>query len=367
MFHPIIKRFLPCVFALLFVLSSSARTCFWHAFSEGYGSHRGESVYLDSHFSGQESASGQTERGGAQAGDINVMMNEVSLRALFEVEVETQTLGVYSYAEICTNAIPAEAFSELFHRDYFQASGDESLTIRIQYEFSEFYSVDDAGEASLMVYSQVHNTDGKIYPFSGDKRSMHNMLESPWFSAPDNTPLGSISCLGYQSSYGCRSDYENLNLDNFCHEFVIEPGDVIALDTLISAKAVAGDNFGHVTGCAYAALQNGPYPVGSGFGTPGNPVPDWHARYSIEIISGTGSFEPYSAPAPKPVIELKPASLAEGGLSLVINSEVGTSYVIESSTNLVDWSPWITTNGTGAAIPVSIDTTKQEGCFYRIP
>jgi len=274
------------LFLLLFASIGSARTCFWHSFMEGRGVHEGEDLTYDLHFSGTHSVTSDVVKKGfaTLVGNTVLVTNEAALRASFEVDAEDQSVGVYSYAEIFNNPTSAESSSDLYYRDYFQAAGSETLTIRVQYDFSEYIFQSGSGGGYLVAHSIVHNTDGIVYSFSGDKRRMGNVWEGAWFSRFGADSLPPLVCLGYESSY-----VEEGDLANLVHEFDVEPGDLIAIDTHINAFADAGIVDGN-TGEFYAALKNGPYRVD---GMPGGGTPNWRARYTVEVISGTGTFEPY--------------------------------------------------------------------------
>lgn len=345
---------------LITPLLASANTCFWNAEMRANGNDEGDAFDYEQNFLGFNNAyaSDVMEFGYArETGFIVLTTNEASARTSFAVDPTNRTIRVYSNAEVFQNPVQAtEAASEVALRDYYQAQGSEALEIRVSYDFNDWYHKSGAAYASMAVFAQAYKTDGQVYSIHN---GFDNIAEGIFFiNSEDHLPYDNM--LAYESAQG---DHSGFGLSDITYTFSIDPDEIVALDTLVGVWCNAGKWLGDVTGEAYGGTQDGTRPGWSG---PSSFDP-FHVRYTVEVISGSGTFEPYSytIPAPEPAGKMEPGQ-KPGELNLVLAGEDGITYQVETSTNLVDWTTWFYQAGRGGSIERSIDPSGTNACFYRI-
>jgi len=344
--------------AMLISGFAHANNCFWEARMQAKGQDHDDAFDYENVWVGHNDSydSGEIKQGFArQTGMIDLVTNEAAARTSFSIDPTNQTLQVYSYAEVFQNPITAsEAGSQLALRDYYQAAGNDPLEIRVTYSFSDwYYGSGDAG-GNINVFAQAYKTDGQIYGFFND---VINIAEGIFFTGKE-TVLPDENMLAYKSTHGDTSPH---SLQDFSYTFPVNPGEIVALDTLVGSFCAAGGWMGGITGKAYAATKHGTRPgIGSSNLT-------YFVKYNVEVISGTGSFEPYIyiPQIPEPAGKME-QSATPGKLNLVIAGVDTTDYQVEVSSNLVDWTTWFYATGTGTPIQREIDPSGTNTCYYRI-
>lgn len=113
-----------------------------------------------------------------------------------------------------------------------------------------------------------------------------------------------------------------------------------------------GVNLGGATNAGFALLNA--LPTDAGF-------------YTVAITNVYGSIT--SSPASLKVLPLgiiAPARTAGGQFQFRFDTATGVNYEVEYSTNMLDWSPWLTTEGLGQPLTVIDPAADGPQRYYRI-
>jgi O-glycosyl hydrolase len=81
-------------------------------------------------------------------------------------------------------------------------------------------------------------------------------------------------------------------------------------------------------------------------------------------LSSTNSFTVVVAPLNPPIVTS--GSAGPGQISLTISGDKGPDYTVQSSTNLYDWQPVLTTNATVLPFTLTVTNGTEPQRFYRI-
>ncbi|MDZ8120456.1 hypothetical protein [Pontiella agarivorans] len=157
-------------------------------------------------------------------------------------------------------------------------------------------------------------------------------------------------------------------MTDFEYPFTVTNGAMIAIDTLLSNSSSAGKWISGNSGQAYGGTMAGTCAVGNGGFVIAPDFTDSRVEYTMEIISGNGTFLPCGDNTPS---EAEPAGTISpgknpGDVNLVLAGEEGITYQVETSTNLTDWTTWFYLTGKGDSSEHAIDPSGTNACFYRI-
>jgi hypothetical protein len=87
-------------------------------------------------------------------------------------------------------------------------------------------------------------------------------------------------------------------------------------------------------------------------------------QFTKWIASGSGGFA-YQRSTPAPA-NLSGASINDGQFTFSYNTEAGFSYVVQSSSNLVNWSSLVNNTATGSSMLFSNSLDSTGSQFYRV-
>lgn len=113
--------------------------------------------------------------------------------------------------------------------------------------------------------------------------------------------------------------------------------------------------FGGVT-TGYVTFQNTP--------APGNYFVALYTNDSYTAVSNVATF---TVPEP-PVFKIQHAEMSGGQMHLTLQTQAGKTYIVQRSTNLVDWEDVLTTVGDGSVKVLSAnpDPGVTNRCFFRV-
>jgi hypothetical protein len=147
-------------------------------------------------------------------------------------------------------------------------------------------------------------------------------------------------------------------------------GAVFAAPASINLKASASVSGGTVTNVEYfAGATSLGHATTSPFAVTGNlPNPGSYALKAVATASGlsaTSSVVNITVVSPTPVT-LTPPSFSGGQFSFSYSANPGLSYVVQSSSNLVDWVSVVTNVAAGTSVPFSAGLATDPTAFYRV-
>jgi len=89
-------------------------------------------------------------------------------------------------------------------------------------------------------------------------------------------------------------------------------------------------------------------------------------QFSLWASKGSGGFTYQRSTPVRPVLFAGPAGGSPGGFQFSFTAVPGRSYLVQSSTNLVDWSPALTNTAAGTLVPVATPQPATDACFFRV-
>lgn len=147
-------------------------------------------------------------------------------------------------------------------------------------------------------------------------------------------------------------------------------GAVFAAPASINLRASASVSGGTVTNVEYFAgttslghATTAPFAVTGSLPNPGSYA--LKAVATASGLSGTSSVVNITVVSPTPVT-LTPPNFDGGQFSFSYSAAPGLSYVVQSSSNLVDWVPVVTNVAAGNSVPFSAGLATDPTAFYRV-
>ncbi|MDZ8118938.1 hypothetical protein [Pontiella agarivorans] len=338
---------------------------------EGSGHHKDQPISIRCAFSGtsnpyESNVYDEGSWGSGSSAGTGSVKNMAEIRGQFSVDPTNRVLRSYCGASTINNTVEHSCMRvTVGMRDYYRATCDDELTIRVSYTVNDWIQSIGSADAYGGVYSMITDTHGSILPIVGD---LMNIAEG-CFMLPEYDQLPFENQLGYERTFS-QSDENSgtTSMTDFELSFTVTNGAMVAIDTLLSNSSSAGKWLGDGSGRGYLGTMAGPCATGgNGYVTP----PDFtnkKVEYTVEVIAGNGTFLPYGENTPP---EAEPAGTIgpgknPGDLSLVLAGEEGITYQVETSTNLTDWTTWFYLAGEGGSSEHAIDPSGTNACYYRV-
>jgi hypothetical protein len=147
-------------------------------------------------------------------------------------------------------------------------------------------------------------------------------------------------------------------------------GTVFAAPASINLRATASVSGGTVTNVEYfAGTTSLGHATTAPFAVTGNlPNPGSYALKAVATaagLSGTSSVVNITVVSPTPV-SATPPSLNGGQFSFSYSADPGLKYVVQSSSNLVDWVSLVTNTAAGSSVPFAAGFATNPSTYYRV-
>jgi len=279
--------------------------------------------------------------------------------------------GINSLGEIVGESTVSQAQRNTTHAVLYNGKNKQDLGV-LGGDYSSANSINDAGEIvgqSSVVWGSVTNIHAFLY--SGDALQDLGPSSAAYSNARGINNAGLIVGEGEVVSGGVKN----------LHAFVWRDGQIVDLGTFggSSSSAAAVNNLGQIVGYSYdpqevswAFLYDGSNTVNLFEHIPADS--GWTNLTSADAINDLGQIAgsgllangDYHAYLLTPVgqqgtpVSLGPAKLlAEGSFQLTIQGTAGQGYVLEASTNLVDWVG-ISTNILLGSVTNYVDQTSTQ-------
>jgi hypothetical protein len=81
-------------------------------------------------------------------------------------------------------------------------------------------------------------------------------------------------------------------------------------------------------------------------------------------LSSTNNFSVVVAPVDPPTVSF--ASVGVGLINLTVSGNAGPDYTVQTTTNLIDWQPVLTTNPPALPFTLTLPNGTEPQRFYRI-
>jgi hypothetical protein len=147
-------------------------------------------------------------------------------------------------------------------------------------------------------------------------------------------------------------------------------GAVFSVPASINLRASASVTGGTVTNVEYFAgttslghATTPPFAVTGSLPNPGSYA--LKAVATASGLSGTSSVVNITVISPTPV-SASPPNLSGGQFSFSYSADPGLRYVVQSSSNLVDWVSLVTNTATGSPVPFAAGLATNPSTYYRV-